>query len=80
MTTETLDPVITPKTSHGSGDHDLYAHIVNKAKVTDAYVLGTELEALCGKRWVPTRDPKNYPVCPSCREVAESMNREVPPE
>jgi len=29
--------------------------------------------ALCGKIWVPTRNPENYPVCPECKEIWESM-------
>ncbi len=30
--------------------------------------------ALCGKVWVPGRDPpKKYPVCPMCKEIYESM-------
>ena len=29
---------------------------------------GKPVKALCGKKWVPSRDPKRYPVCPTCRE------------
>jgi len=39
--------------------------------VTEAYVTGQPVTALCGKRWVPTRDPKRYPVCPTCKEILE---------
>ena len=51
------------------GDHERFAHYVDKDKVTEAYVLGTPLVALCGKVWVPSRDPKNYPVCPECKRL-----------
>jgi hypothetical protein len=52
------------------GDHERQSHIVrNPAKLTEAMVLGTPVEALCGKVWVPTRDPKRYPVCETCKEV-----------
>jgi hypothetical protein len=25
--------------------------------------------ALCGKKWIPNRDPQRYPVCPTCKEL-----------
>lgn len=43
-----------------------------KALVMEAMFNGTEVEALCGHRWVPSRDPKQFPVCPRCVEVYES--------
>lgn len=48
------------------------AHIVRKASATEAYVLGTPLEALCGKVFVPSRDPKSLPVCELCKEIART--------
>lgn len=39
------------------------------ALVMEARVEGTEVEALCGKRWVPQRDPKQYPLCSACEAV-----------
>lgn len=54
------------------GDHDLFAHIVvPAAAVTEAYITGSTVTALCGKTWVPTRDPDKYQVCPTCKEVLE---------
>lgn len=48
------------------------AHIVrDKGKVTEAYILGSPVEALCGHVFVPTRDPKSYPVCQACKEIHE---------
>jgi hypothetical protein len=58
----------TPDTSSGDGDHDRFAHYCRKADVTRAYITGEAIEALCGKKWVPSRDPKRYPVCPTCVE------------
>jgi hypothetical protein len=29
--------------------------------------------ALCGKKWIPGRDPGRYPVCPTCKEIFASM-------
>ena len=39
------------------------------AKVLQARVEGTPLEALCGHVWVPSRDPKQLPVCQKCKDV-----------
>lgn len=54
------------------------AHIVKTepgesatAKVMEARVYGTPLEALCGHVWVPSRDPKQLPVCQACKEIYE---------
>lgn len=61
------------------GDHDRFAHVVPFAeKLTDAIINGTAVRAACGKLWIPLRDPKKYPVCPTCREVVRSWGREVP--
>ena len=51
------------------GDHDRFAHYVRKADLMKAYVDGEAIVALCGKKWVPTRDPERYPVCPTCKEL-----------
>ncbi|MFZ4517498.1 MAG: DUF3039 domain-containing protein [Microthrixaceae bacterium] len=52
------------------------AHIVKTrpgedaaAKVLQARIEGTPLEALCGHVWVPSRDPKQLPVCQKCKDV-----------
>lgn len=55
------------------GDHERFAHVVVPASaVTEAYVTGEAVTALCGKRWVPTRDPGRYPVCPTCKEILDA--------
>ena len=52
------------------------AHIVKTkrgenaaAVVLEARVMGTPIEALCGFVWVPSRDPKQLPVCEKCKSV-----------
>lgn len=55
------------------GDHERFAHIVvPKSAVTEAYITGEAVTALCGKRWVPTRDPGRYPICPTCKEILDA--------
>lgn len=41
-----------------SGDHERFAHYVKKDKIVESAVSGKPVTALCGKRWVPNRDPK----------------------
>ena len=67
--TPTVTPDTTVQPTTGDGDHDRYAHICRKEDVTRAYITGEAIEALCGKKWVPTRDPDRYPVCPACKEA-----------
>jgi hypothetical protein len=62
-----------PDLSHGDGDHERFAHYVQKDKIMESAVSGMPVIALCGKVWVPNRDPKKYPVCPQCKEIYESM-------
>lgn len=56
------------------GGHDRFSHYARKDQLTEAMVMGTAVVALCGKVWVPSRDPQKYPVCPACKEVWESMS------
>lgn len=53
------------------GDHERFAHYADRDKITEAMVTGTPVVALCGKVWVPSRDPKKYPVCPECQRLFE---------
>ena len=55
------------------GDHDRFSHYARKDKLTEAMVMGTPVVALCGKVWVPSRDPQKYPVCPTCKEIYEGL-------
>ncbi|MDQ7991564.1 MAG: DUF3039 domain-containing protein [Propionicimonas sp.] len=55
------------------GDHERFSHYVDKAKLTEAMVMGTPVIALCGKVWVPSRNPDRFPVCPECKEIWESL-------
>lgn len=61
------------------GDHERMAHIVLPASaVTEALITGKPCTALCGKTWVPSRDPKRYPLCGTCKEIATSRGWKIP--
>lgn len=67
-----IDERVTPVTTDG-GDHERFAHYVKKSAILPSAVEGTPLEALCGKKWVPSRDPQKFPVCPECKEIYEGL-------
>ena len=67
------DTGTTPDIRPGDGDHERFAHYVEKDKIVDSAVTGTPVIALCGKVWVPNRDPKRFPVCPDCKRIYESL-------
>lgn len=55
------------------GDHERFAHYVKKEKILESALTGEPVIALCGKVWVPGRDPQRFPVCPACKEIYESL-------
>jgi uncharacterized C2H2 Zn-finger protein len=55
------------------GDHDRYSHYVKKDKILSSALSGKPVIALCGKVWVPGRDPEKFPVCPSCKDIYEKL-------
>lgn len=63
---------VKPKRSGGDGDR--FAHFVRRDRANRSLGTGQPVVALCGKVWVPTRDAKNYPVCPRCKQLHEEMN------
>lgn len=58
---------------YDAGDHERLSHYVPKDKLMEAMVMGTPVMALCGKIWVPSRNPDRYPVCPECKEIWEGL-------
>ena len=82
---------VTTNTVLDDGDHERFTHIVLEGytpkrgdfvplenSVVDAMVNSTPVRALCGKTWVPGRDPSKYPVCPTCKEIALSLGWSLP--
>lgn len=65
----------TPAPTTDEGDHDRFAHYVigGGEAITRSVVTGEPVVALCGKVWVPSRDPTKYPVCPECKRIKEEL-------
>jgi hypothetical protein len=89
MTDLTAAPVTVDPTL--DGDHERMAHIVLEGwtpekgefvpagtSVVEGIVNSTPVKALCGKVWVPSGDPRRYPLCPTCKEIAESLGWQLP--
>jgi hypothetical protein len=60
--TEPAEPVVAHIVKVGPGESAA-------AKVLEARITGIPLEALCGFVWVPSRDPRQLPMCQACKEV-----------
>ena len=77
MTTPLSETLTTPetdiRTSTGNGDHDRFSHYVRKEKIVESAVRGNPVIALCGKVWVPGRDPDKFPICPDCLKIFNSI-------
>jgi hypothetical protein len=58
------------------GDHERLSHYVPKDKLMEGMINGTPVIALCGKVWIPSRDPEKFPVCPECKEVWEGLRKD----
>jgi hypothetical protein len=36
--------------------------------------MGNPIVALCGKIFIPSRDPERLPICVDCKNILESMS------
>ncbi|MCI1935196.1 MAG: DUF3039 domain-containing protein [Bifidobacteriaceae bacterium] len=69
-----------PETSESASvddgeDRDRYAHYVSKERIAESRLTGRPVVALCGKVWVPKKDPSNYPICPDCKRIFDEMGK-----
>lgn len=64
---------VTPDYVYEPGDAERFAHYADKNKIMESRVFNIPVQALCGKVWVPQRDPEKFPVCPACKEVYDQM-------
>ncbi len=71
QTQESTQPLTTD-----AGDHERFSHYVRKEKIVHSAVPGTPVKALCGKKWVPNRDPEKFPICPTCKEIYATLKKE----
>ncbi len=83
--------LVTSVAKVDEGDHERFTHIVLEGytpkhgefvplenSVVEGMINGSPVKALCGKVWVPGRDPQKYPICPTCKEIATSLGWKLP--
>ncbi len=69
------DLLTRPVLEEDDGGHDRFAHYVEKDKIVESAVTGKSVRALCGKKWIPSRDPEKYPICPTCKEIHAGLKK-----
>jgi hypothetical protein len=75
-TDSNTDLLSRPVLEEDDGGHDRFAHYVKKDKIVESAVTGKSVQALCGKKWIPSRDPEKYPICPTCKEIHAGLKKE----
>lgn len=58
------------------GDHDKFSHYALKHEIIESMLYQIPILALCGKRWVVTRDGEKFPKCPTCVEVYKNLEQD----
>ncbi|MCW2665091.1 MAG: hypothetical protein JWN57_53 [Frankiales bacterium] len=72
MTELDTRPIDNPALDTGD-DEPKNSHYVKKEDIMRSALDGTPAVALCGKTWMPNRDPEKYPICPKCVELMEML-------
>jgi hypothetical protein len=72
VSTDVLEDVNTD-TKNDDNDEEQFAHYAESASVTEGYIMGTPVIALCGKVFIPFRNPEKLRVCPSCKEIMDAL-------
>ncbi len=72
MSTNVLEDVNTD-VKNDDNDDEQFAHYAESASVTEGYIMGTPVIAICGKVFVPSRNPERLRVCPICKEIMDAL-------
>lgn len=81
-----VETIVAPYEDYGSNSEN-FAHIVNPPNnvhiwfpgmssqdiVDIARAKGLMVRALCGKEWVPKRNPEKHPACQTCFDIAGEL-------
>lgn len=55
------------------GSPDDHAHLCRKSEITRAAIEGGFVTALCGVKFMPLRNPDNFPTCEKCKQLFEQF-------
>ena len=71
MTTQTVPDLDAPPVVELTEDDDEpdATHIVTQQDLIHSQVTGQAIRALCGKLWIPKRNPDDYPMCTACIDI-----------
>ncbi len=72
MSTDVLEDVNTDVKNDDNDDEQI-AHYAESASVTEGYIMGTPVIAICGKVFVPSKNPERLRVCPICKEIMDAL-------
>lgn len=71
MSTDVLEDANTDVKDGDNDEH--FAHYAESASVTEGYIMGTPVIALCGAVFVPSRNPEKLRICPICKEIMDAL-------
>ena len=54
-------------------ERDRQSHYVKRDEILKSMDTGNPATALCGKKWIPNRDPQKYPLCKTCQKIFTSL-------
>jgi hypothetical protein len=74
MTEVDTRPVGDPQLDDADDD-ERFSHYVRKEDILRSAVDGVPATALCGKKWLPGRDPDKFPLCPRCDELMRMLEQ-----
>jgi hypothetical protein len=72
LSTDVLEDVNTD-VKNDDNDDEQFAHYAESASVTEGYIMGTPVIAICGKVFVPSKNPERLRVCPICKEIMDAL-------
>jgi hypothetical protein len=72
LSSDVLEDVNTD-VKNDDNDDEQFAHYAESASVTEGYIMGTPVIAICGKVFVPSRNPERLRVCPICKEIMDAL-------
>ena len=77
MTSTQLDQAPVVEEVEGDDAPDA-AHIVTQKDLIHSQLTGEAIRALCGKMWVPKRNPDDFPMCQACMEIFNRSGADGP--
>jgi hypothetical protein len=75
IVTEVIPEIIKDIVEDLDFEEPSVAHLVPKDDIMNGYINGVPVLALCGVRFIPTRDPHKFPLCQACKNRIQELNK-----